>query len=491
MQYQRYRFSVKSRRLVALGVREGTGVTVFDVVIVGARCAGAPLAVMLAQRGLSVCVVDKAQFPSETPSTSAFQSNGIDVLRRIGVLDNVLAAGPYTIENATITSTNCVFQVALDPAEYGQSLGMRRLTMDKILIDSAVDAGADVRTGCLVEHVITENGRAVGVATRDGEIRARLVVGADGRNSTVATSVGAAEYCTHPAGRLPTWAFYEGVDPAVGFYFGTVNQGPGLGSSAYLGLPLDGCFLASVNVPMDQRSEFLADRYTNFETELARFPALAEAVRGATRVGPIRVMQKWHNYFRTSAGPGWVLVGDAGNFKDYSLGQGQSDAFRQAERLSDHIERGLAQGTLDTETRQWWRWRDQDAWQMYLANCFLGEPYLPTALADTLFGIGARDANAAQRFALVFNKGVAPLRILTARQLARVAPTIVAKVVAESRHDNMRSLRALLGMARFAAMLATQHPKSPWGARRYRPVAGRNVSMRRQRELAVSGRDCA
>lgn len=440
----------------------------FDVVIVGARCAGAPLAVMLARKGLSVCVVDKARFPSETPSTSAFQSNGIDVLRRIGVLDNVLAADPYTIEHATITSTNRTFGVVVDPAEYGRSLGMRRLTMDKILLDAAVEAGAEVRTGCPVDHVILDNGRAVGVATREGQIRARVVVGADGRASTVAASVGAAEYCTRPAGRLPTWAFYEGVDSAAGFYFGTVSRGPGRGSAAYLGLPLDGCFLVSVNVPMDRGAEFLADRYRNFDTELARFPELAEAVRGATRIGPLRVLQKWHNYFRTSAGPGWVLVGDAGHFKDYSLGQGQSDAFRQAERLADHIERGLTHDTVDAETLRWWRWRDRDAWQMYLANCFLGEPYLPNACADALFGLGAHDPGIAQRFARVFNKGVAPLRILTARQLAGLLPRLVTAIITESRHDSLRGLRALLGMAGFAAVLLAQHPDSPWGARRYR-----------------------
>lgn len=444
----------------------------FDVVIVGARCAGSPLAVMLAQKGLSVCLVDKARFPSETPSTCAFQSNGIDVLRRIGVLDDVLAAGPYTIASATITSTNHTFGVTLDPAEYGQSLGMRRDTMDAILVDAAIEAGAEVRTGCPVDSVIVENGRAVGVVTRDGEIRARLVVGADGRNSTVAAAVGAAEYLAQPAGRLPTWAFYEGVDPSAGFFFGTVSRGPGLGSSAYLGLPLDGCFLASVNVPMDHASEFLADRYTNFEAELARFRELGDAVRGATRIGPIRVLQKWHSYFRASAGPGWVLVGDAGHFKDYSLGQGQSDAFRHAERLADHIERGLAQGTLDAETRQWWRWRDRDAWQMYLANWFLGEPNLPVGLADGLFSLGARNPDAAQRFARVFNKGVTPLRILTMPQLARLTPGVAARTINDSRHDRMKGLRALLGVVRFCATLLLQHPMSPWGARRYRRASG-------------------
>jgi 2-polyprenyl-6-methoxyphenol hydroxylase-like FAD-dependent oxidoreductase len=441
--------------------------TIYDVVIVGARCAGSPLAVMLARKNMSVCLVDKATFPSETPSTSAFQSNGIDVLRRLGILDTVLAAGPYTIENATVTSTASGFAVSLDPAEYGQSLGMRRYTMDEILVEAAIEAGADVRTGCAVEDVIIESGEVVGVRTRDGDIRARLVVGADGRHSTVAKRVAAREYCTRRAGRLPTWAFYKGVDTDSGFFYGTVGRGPGRGSSAYLGLPLDDCFLVSVNVPMDDAQDFLADRYANFDTELERFPQLADAVKNAERVGPIRMLQRWHSYFRVSAGPGWVLVGDAGNFKDYSLGQGQSDAFRQAEQLADRIVRGFQRGNVGTEIRRWWRWRDRDAWQMYLANCFLGEPHLPNALPDALFRLASRDTNSAVRFAGVFNKTVPPLRVLTVWQLMSLAPTTVSAIATEARQDRLVGLRALADFGWFAAMLAIQHPLSPIGAWRY------------------------
>lgn len=433
----------------------------YDVIIVGARCAGSPLAIMLAQQGLSVCVIDKANFPSETPSTSAFQSNGIDVLRRIGVLDRVMAAGPHVIKRATVTSTNTTFSTEIDPATYGTALGMRRSSMDAILVDAARDAGADMYTGCAVTGIVVDDERVVGVSTKQGEFRARLVVGADGRHSTIARAVNAREYGVRPAGRMSTWAFYEGVAPDADFHFGVIGDRELPGSAAYLGLPLDGCFLASVNIPMDQSSEFLTDRYARFDAELHRFSALAATVDGADRIGPIRVLQKWHNYFRTSAGPGWVLVGDAGHFKDYSLGQGHSDAFRQAEQLSAAIARGLDHGgAIDAETRDWWAWRDRDAWQMYWANCLLGEPYLPEALADAAFGLCDRRPDVARHFAGIFNKSVSPLRLLTPIQLAQLAPQVVAGTIKQSRHDRGRGLKSLADVARFSGALVAQHPRS-------------------------------
>lgn len=430
----------------------------FDVLIVGGRCAGAPLGSMLARRGLRVCIVDKASFPSETLSTCAFQSNGVDVLRRIGVLDELLAAGAHVVRRATVTSTHEKFTVALDPAVYGQTLGMRRTTMDAILIDYAARCGAEVRTGCPVQDVIVEDGRVVGVQTRTGEIRARVVVGADGRLSTVARAVAAPEYCSRPGGRMPTWAFYDGVDPEHGFFFGAVGR-PGVGSSGFLGLPLDGQFLAAVAIPPGEAPGFLADRYNRFDQGLQLFPELAAAVEGGTRSGPIRVLQKWHSYFRQSAGPGWALVGDAGHFKDYSLGQGQSDAFRQAEYLAGRIAAGFEEGAdLDRELEQWWRWRDRDAWQMYWTNLLLGEPHLPDALADGLFGLAARDESVAMNFAHIFNKKVAPLR---AAPMARLVPA-VARSLATSGIDELRGTsRASADFVTFTAKLLAQHPRSP------------------------------
>ncbi|AYF78037.1 FAD-dependent monooxygenase [Nocardia yunnanensis] len=451
----------------------------FDVVIVGGRCAGATLSTMLAQQGVKVCVVDKAGFPSETLSTCVFQSNGVDVLRRIGVLEEILAAGASVIRGATVTSTHRKFTVDLDPDSYGTLLGMRRTTMDAILIGHAARAGAEVRTQCPVEDVIIEDGRARGVRTRAGEIRARVVIGADGRSSTVARSVGAREYCTRPGGRMPTWSFYEGVDPSQGLFFGAVG-GTRSGSTAFLGLPLDGQFLTTVAVPTAEAEQYLGDRYAQFDARLQLFPELAAAVEGATRVGPIRVLQKWHSYFRESAGPGWALVGDAGNFKDYSLGQGQSDAFRQAEYLAGRLAAGLAPGAdLDSDLAEWWRWRDRDAWQLYWANCLLGEPYLPDALADGLFGLAAADEAVALDFARIFNKSVTTLRAAaTPARLARIAPRVVGSQFTAPNRGLVGNARATAEIASFTAKLLSQHPRSPWNRRHTqrindrRPVLG-------------------
>lgn len=445
-----------------------TTMSEFDVVIVGGRCAGATLSTMLAQRGVKVCVVDKASFPSETLSTCVFQSNGVDVLRRIGVLDDVLAGGASVISRATVTSTHHSTAIDLDPDTYGTLLGMRRTTMDAILIDYAARAGADVRTQCPVESVIVEDGRARGVRTRAGDIRARVVIGADGRSSTVAQSVGAREYCTRRGGRVPTWSFFDGVDPGVGMFYGVVGGAAG-GSTAYLGLPLDGQFLTTVAVPEGQADEYLKDRYAQFDARLQRFPELAAAVAGATRVGPIRVLRKWHSYFRESAGPGWALVGDAGNFKDYSLGQGQSDAFRQAEYLADRLTAGLApEADVDRELADWWQWRDRDAWQLYWANCLLGEPDLPDALADGLFGLVADDDTVALDFARIFNKDITPLRAAAApSRLARVAPRVVGAQFRAGRAGAGGTVRGSAEIGAFSATLLARHPRIPWNRRRY------------------------
>ena len=77
-------------------------------------------------------------------------------------------------------------------------------------------------------------------------------------------------------------------------------------------------------------------------------------------------MANLHGFFRPSAGPGWALVGDAGHFKDLTPGQGIADALRQSEKLAAAIKRGLGGGgEADEILREWWRWRDEDAWEMY------------------------------------------------------------------------------------------------------------------------------
>src|SRR4051812_36192943 len=187
----------------------------FDVVIVGARCAGAPLATMLARRGLRVCVLDKDTFPSDTLSTHAIQPTGVQVLERLGILESLLEVSPPMLRGR-IVADDVEVEVDDIPAICGAPMiSARRFVLDEILARAAAEAGADVRTETTVTELVTEGDRVAGVRTPDGELRAPLVVGADGVRSAVARMAGAEEYHPTPNGRVFMWAYYA-ADPTDG-----------------------------------------------------------------------------------------------------------------------------------------------------------------------------------------------------------------------------------------------------------------------------------
>jgi 2-polyprenyl-6-methoxyphenol hydroxylase-like FAD-dependent oxidoreductase len=241
-------------------------------------------------------------------------------------------------------------------------LSVRRVTLDEILVDTASEAGAEVRTQTPVTGLVTDRGRVAGVMTAKGELRAPLVVGADGTRSAVARLAGAKEYHPTPNGRVFMWAYYEG-DPTNGeIWIGKI------GDHAYLVTPTDnGLCLVAACPSIDRRDEVRAGRETVYEAGVRGWPELHAAVAGARREGPIHTMANMRGFFRTSAGPGWALVGDAGHFKDPTPGQGIADALRQSEKLAVAIERALGggHGAADQILHEWWRWRDEDAWEMY------------------------------------------------------------------------------------------------------------------------------
>jgi 2-polyprenyl-6-methoxyphenol hydroxylase-like FAD-dependent oxidoreductase len=158
------------------------------------------------------------------------------------------------------------------------------------------------------------------------------------------------------------WAYYE-ADPTDGeMWIGK------LGDHTYLGLPTDGGLtLVGVCPSIDRRDEIRADREAVYEAGLRAWPEMAVGLAGARPVGPVRTMANLRGFFRASAGPGWALVGDAGHFKDPTPGQGIADALRQSETLATAITRALGGGAgkQDEILREWWRWRDEDAWEMY------------------------------------------------------------------------------------------------------------------------------
>jgi 2-polyprenyl-6-methoxyphenol hydroxylase-like FAD-dependent oxidoreductase len=394
----------------------------FDVVIVGARCAGSPLAMMLARRGLSVCLVDRARFPSETPSTHIIQPCGVQILDRLGLLDNVLAAGGVRLDRITLVSDDARIETTVDESlsEY-PSLCVRRVTLDALLVEAAGAAGADVRTGSRVTRLVMADGRVAGVETDTGPIHATLVVGADGRHSTIASLVGAMEYHVVPPGRLPTWAYFEGVSDQVGrALLGRI------GEMAYLAGHTDGgLYMAAVTTSFSNQAQFHADRDGYFTKAIQKFPELADLLTGARRVGPIRVVTNWHNYFRQAAGPGWVLVGDAGHFKDPHPGQGIGDAFRQGERLAQDIEDGLGNNTLDASMQRWWHWRDHDAYEMYWFAAMMGASGAQSPLQRSVFRGIAADDEASRMLFRVLNREVRPSQLFTPQRVIRGAAGVL------------------------------------------------------------------
>jgi menaquinone-9 beta-reductase len=391
----------------------------FDVVIVGARCAGSPLALMLARRGLSVCLVDRAQFPSETPSTHVIQRCGVRVLDQLGVLDAVVAAGAVPLDRMTMVIDDVArIEATLPEADYRQSsLCVRRVTLDALLVDAAAAAGAEVRTGLRVTGLITEDGRVTGVDTAVGPIYGRLVVGADGRHSTVASLVGAREYHVAPAGKMFAWAYFEGVHDREG----RARIGR-QGTRGFLASPTDGdLYMAAIGIDMAEQAEFHTDRAANFTAGIRAWAELADVIANGRRVGPIRVLTNWHGYFREAAGPGWVLVGDAGQFKDPTPGQGIGDAFRQADRLAPAIEEGLGTTSPDAAMQRWWRWRDDDAYEMYWFASDMGAPGAASPLTRRLMRDLAADPAATQMFLGVLDHQIRPSQLFTIPRGARAA----------------------------------------------------------------------
>src|SRR5437667_4168951 len=158
--------------------------TAYDAIIVGARCAGSPTAMLLARKGYRVLVVDRATFPSDTVSTHVMHPLGVAALVRWGLLDRLVATGCPPIHTYTFDFGPFTLSGAPGTADAPVAYCPRRTVLDKLLVDAAVAAGADVREGFTVAEVTFDDGHVVGIKghSKGGnavEERAKIVIGAD------------------------------------------------------------------------------------------------------------------------------------------------------------------------------------------------------------------------------------------------------------------------------------------------------------------------
>lgn len=404
-----------------------------DVVVVGARCAGSTVAQFLRRRGVEVCLLDRATFPRDTISTHMFQFTGAAVLAELGVLSDLQATGApahreYAITVDGIDLTQALDRVAPDPPG-GYSI--RRHLLDAILLRSAREAGVDVRESARVTALLHDHRQRVcGVVAEDElgpfEIRASVVVGADGRASTVAKLVGAKAYDVRPNERFACWGYFEGYapEPVARMHFHKIRE------NAFFAWPSDsGLLTVIVMPPKSQSASFLANESANFSQLVSQCGPIAAQLDGATRVGGLRRLQKYPGYFRCSAGPGWVLVGDAGHFKDPILGQGMSDAFRQSRELATAIASGLEGSVpIDDSLQRWWRWRDSDARQMYWLAQDQGSTRPLQALDRALLTEVSNDPVLRRRFVVdVLAHRCAPTAVFT--------PSLVGRALRRAKTD--------------------------------------------------------
>jgi flavin-dependent dehydrogenase len=334
----------------------------YDAIIVGARAAGSPTAMLLARKGHRVLVVDRASFPSDTLSTHYIHQPGVARLRRWGLLDRLIATGcppsrqllfdvgPFALSGAPLPSDGVT-----------EGYAPRRTVLDTLLVEAAVEAGAEVRTGFPVDGLVFEDGAVVGIRSGDVVERARVVIGADGRNSYVARAVQAAEYDARPGLACAYYTYWAGVDE------GDVELYPREGRMVMGGAQTnDGLRIVIVFWPRDEFHAVRADVDRAFDEALALAPPLAERLATGERADRFYGIGDLPFYYRKPYGPGWALVGDAGYHKDPITAQGITDAFRDSELLADALDTGFT-GTrpLDEALADYERVRNEETRGLY------------------------------------------------------------------------------------------------------------------------------
>ena len=313
----------------------------YDAIIVGARCAGASTAMLLARRGHRVLLVDRASFPSDTLSTHYIHQPGVARLQAWGLLDRVRASNCPPARTITFDVGPFALVGAPPPADgVAEGYAPRRKVLDAILVEAAVAAGAELRERFTVEGLVRDGDRVTGIRGRaaggDSVAEgARIVVGADGRHSLVSRLVRAPAYDERPGLTCAYYSYFDGV-PVEG-----PELYPRPGRMIIVGPTNDSQTLVFAFWPRAEFDRVRADVEGSFHAALDLVPELSERVGAGERAERFAGTGELPFYFRRPYGQGWALVGDAGYHKDPITAEGITDAFRDAELLAGAVHRAL------------------------------------------------------------------------------------------------------------------------------------------------------
>ena len=432
----------------------------YDVVIVGARCAGATLATFLARAGASVLLLDKdPRSTDQILSTHTIHPPGLDVLDEVGVGDAVRAVAPPT-HLVRLRKNDAFVDIEFSGgrAEYCP----RRSRLDGLLQDAAASAGVEVLDHTRVTSLVRDGDRVVGVraagsAGQEHVFRASLVVGADGRHSTVARQVEAEEYLAYDAPRAMFWGYWNApafwrTDPAYPFGMYVANTDGHI--RVIFQTDHDQLLIGSLP-PVEQALAWRTDPEVALISDLASDSTTGPLVAGSAPDGPVRGTVKERYFFRRGAGNGWTLVGDAGHHKEFVIGDGITEALLQARSLASAIQRGT-----DAALYRWWRARDVDALPFFFLGQDEGALGPPMELQQVVFSHVAKTPALRARMAATMEHQLSPTDTFPVRQVLwwtlgaalRGSPGVVPEFLAMGRRGTavnreLRLRRRLLAEA--------------------------------------------
>lgn len=392
----------------------------FDAIIIGARCAGSPAAMLLARKGYRVLLVDRAAFPSDTVSTHILHPLGVRSLSNWSLLNQLAGTGcppmhTYVFDFGAFTITG-----APGTTEAPVAYCPRRTVLDKLLIDAAAASGAEVREGFVVEEIVFDGGKAAGIRGRSNRggssvERAHVVVGADGRHSLVAEAVQPERYDEKPPLLCAYYTYWSGL-PLDGRFENYIRDKRGFAAAP----THDGLTMVIVGWPYAEFAAFKKAIERNYLETIELAPAFADRLRGARREA-VFAGAAVPNYFRKPYGPGWVLVGDAGYNRDFITGQGIMDAFHDAELCATALDQALSgKQTFDAAMSGYQRARDARVQAMYDFTCQLATLEAPPPDMQQLFGAVHGNRQAMDAFARMNAGTISPAEFFAPENVSAI-----------------------------------------------------------------------
>ncbi len=394
----------------------------YDAIIIGARCAGAATALLLARKGHRVLLVDRATFPSDTLSTHLLKSLGVAALERFGVLQALLRKSdcpPITSLSVDYSDFSVEGKI---PAFGGVGCDFcpRRIELDQLLIDAAAEAGAHFRDAFHADRLVWNGNRVCGIHahTSTGQAvceSARIVIGADGFGSPLARAVGAVCSDERPPKACQYYTYWTDL-PLQG---GEIYLREGCAIAAF---PTSGnatCVL--VGRRANEFGAFHADVEGTYFKTIRLAPRFAERLSTAKRQAPFRGIAGRPSYVRKPFGEGWALVGDAGLYQDPFTAHGMTQAFLDAELLSVALARGFrGDAPMTVALAGYERERDEAARPMYEFTDQIAAFRMPSPKVNQLLRVVSGNPVHAGRFVGVIEGTVPSAEFFSIDNIQRI-----------------------------------------------------------------------